>query len=412
MYAGAGHARFAARSMGRQLRWVLCQYGPVPLNEDPQSRAVECPRTALAAVLSATGGPLALRELLIGPPRPGEVLVRLVGVGICHTDLSAMEGVVPLPLPVVLGHEGAGVVVECGAEVTTLAVGDHVVLSFDACRACAACCRGLPGYCEHARALNYGCLRPDGSTPLRDASGPVHGGWFGQSSFATLAIASVRNAVRVPQSADLALHAPLGCAVQTGVGTVTRVLRPARGQSLAIFGAGAVGLSALLAAVDQGCAPIVVVDPLPARRQLARELGAHLALAPDEVGERGGGIRRALGCAVDYSIDTVGTQAVLTQALSVLGAPGTCATVALRGGANLVTISQTHLLYGRTLVGVIEGNADPHILIPELVARWRGGGLPFERLITRFPFERIADAIAAMRDGTAVKPVLTFQESP
>lgn len=388
----------------------MCQYGRVSVNANQPGAATQPPRAATAAVLAATGGPLAMRDVFIGPLRAGEVLVRIAGVGICHTDLSAIDGVVPLPLPVVLGHEGAGVVLECGADVDALAAGDHVVLSFDACRTCPACSRGLPGYCDHARALNYGCVRPDGSTTLRDASGPVHGGWFGQSSFATLAIVSPRNAVRVPRSDDLALHAPLGCAVQTGAGTVCRVFRPAPGQSIAIFGAGAVGLSALLAAVDQGCAPIVAIDPLAARRQIARDFGAHLALAPDEVGERSGGIKKALGRAIDYSLDTVGTQAVLTQALSVLGTPGTCATVALRGGANPITLSQTHLLYGRTLVGVIEGNADPHALIPQLIARWRAGGLPFDRLITTFPFEQITDAITAMRNGTAVKPVLTFQE--
>lgn len=356
-------------------------------------------RTAKAAVLAATGAPLVLREVELPALGPDDVLVQLVGAGICHTDLSAIDGVVPVPHPVVLGHEGAGVVVECGTSDASLAVGDHVVLSFDACRACAPCSHGLPGYCEHARPLNYGCSR---------MLGDVHVGWFGQSSFATLAIASRRNAVRVPRSADLALHAPLGCAVQTGAGTITQVLRPARGQSLAIFGAGAVGMSALLAAVALECAPIVAVDPLPARRQLARELGAHLALAPDEVGERAGGIKKALGRSVDFALDTVGTQAVLTQALLALGAPGICATVALRGGANPVTLSQTHLLYGRTLVGVIEGNADPQVLIPALVERWRAGALPFERLVTTFPFERIGDAMAAMRDGTAIKPILTF----
>lgn len=149
---------------------------------------------------------------------------------------------------------------------------------------------------------------------------------------------------------------------------------------------------------------------MPARRQLALELGAQLALSPDEVGERGGGLKKALGAAVEFSIDTVGSQAVIGQALSVLATPGVCATVALRGGANPVTISQTHLLYGRTLVGVIEGNADPQQLIPELVSQWRAGALPFDRLIAPFPFERIGDALAAMREGTAIKPVLTFQE--
>jgi aryl-alcohol dehydrogenase len=363
---------------------------------------------ARAAVLAASDAPLEIRDVRVGALRPDEVLVELVGAGICHTDLSAIDGILRPPHPVVLGHEGAGVVIERGTAVTELAIGDHVVLSFDSCRACARCRSGLPGYCEHALALNYGCVRDDGSTTMRDATGPIHGGWFGQSSFATLAVARRSNAIRVPRADDLALHAPLGCAVQTGAGTVARVLRPLPGQSIAIFGAGAVGLSALVYAVVRGCAPIVAIDPVAARRQLAVELGAHVALTPDEVGERSSGLKKAVGRTVDFSIDTVGTQPVLAQAMSALATPGTCATVALRGGANSITVSQTHLLYGRTLTGVIEGNADPHVLIPELIELWRAGSLPFERMITTFPFERIGDAIAAMREGTAIKPVLTF----
>ncbi|WP_224366246.1 NAD(P)-dependent alcohol dehydrogenase [Hyalangium versicolor] len=365
-------------------------------------------RTGTAAVLREVGGALTRTEIVCDALRPDEVLVQMAGAGICHTDLSAMEGVVPVPLPVVLGHEGAGVVIERGSAVTALEPGDHVVLSFDACRACPACQRGLPGYCTHARALNYACARSDGTTTLRDAVGPVHGGWFGQSSLSSIAVASQRNAVRVPRSSDLALLAPLGCGIQTGAGTVLRALKPSPGQGIAIFGAGAVGAGSLMAAVAARCAPIVVVDPLPSRRQLALELGATHTLAPEEVGERSSGLRKVLGGLLDFCIDTVGTQAVITQALNALGAPGVCATLALRGGANPISISQTHLLYGRTLVGVIEGDADPHAFIPELVRMWRAGQLPLERVIQTFPFERLDEALAKMRDGSVVKPVLTF----
>lgn len=172
---------------------------------------VERPRAATAAILCATGGPLELREVFIGPLRAGEVLVRLAGVGICHTDLAAIDGVVPLSNPVVLGHEGAGVVVECGAEVDSLAVGDHVVLSFDACRACPACSRGLPGYCDHARALNFGCVRPDGSTTLRSASGPV----LDDVGF---------ERAREPAAKDPSLVVSTRCPTQAALNPVVRVL--------------------------------------------------------------------------------------------------------------------------------------------------------------------------------------------
>ena len=183
--------------------------------------------TATAAVLRDYGTTPRAEPIELPPLRPDEVLVRIGGVGICHTDLTAAAGGVPIPLPAVLGHEGAGTVVEIGPDVTDLAVGDPVVLGFDSCRTCRNCARGRPAYCTRFAPLNYGGRRPDGSTTLCDASGvPLHGNWFGQSSFASLAIATERNAVRLPDDVPLVPAGPLGCGLQTGAGAVLRVLRP------------------------------------------------------------------------------------------------------------------------------------------------------------------------------------------
>ena len=315
--------------------------------------------------------------------------MRLVATGICHTDLVAIDGAMRLPLPCVLGHEGAGVVERVGAEADGLAPGDHVVLSFDSCGACATCRAGRPAYCERFFALNSSGLRGDGTRTMGD----VHGSFLGQSSFATHALASARNAVRVPAGLPLEVLAPLGCGVMTGAGAVLSVLRPAEGSELAVFGLGTVGLAGVMAARVAGCSRIVGVDPDPARRELALELGAT------EVGDVG---------AVDAVLDTVGTEEVVRAALRALRSPGTCATVGFRGGRNPVTIDQGHLLYGRTLTGVIEGDVDPQEFIPRLVELHRAGRFPVDRLVTTFAFGELPAALEAARSGQVVKPVLLF----
>jgi aryl-alcohol dehydrogenase len=350
---------------------------------------------ALAAVLHQPGAGLAVEEVELDEPQADEVVVRMAGTGICHTDLVAADGALPLPLPVVLGHEGAGVVERTGPAVTVLAPGDHVVLSFDRCGACATCRKGRPAYCERFYALNSSGRRGDGSVTMA----PVHGSFMGQSSFATHALASVRNAVRVETDVPLELLGPLGCSLQTGAGAVLEVLRPEPGAGIAIFGLGSVGLAGVMAAAVAGCDPILAVEPDPARRALALELGATEALDPDA---------RLPRSSVDLSLETVGSEPVVDAALRVLRSPGACATVGFRGPRNPVRIDQGHLLYGRRLIGVIEGDADPHDFIPRLLALQRDGRFPFERLITRFPFADLAAAMDAARGGTAIKPVLTF----
>ncbi|MDN4483135.1 alcohol dehydrogenase catalytic domain-containing protein [Demequina lignilytica] len=363
------------------------------------------PLVALAATVREPGGAPEIAEVRLDALRADEVLVAVAASGVCHTDLTALDGGVGYAFPAVFGHEGAGTVVEVGSAVTRVAAGDRVVLTFDSCGTCRRCRDGHPASCEEFAARNYRGARADGSPTLRDAAGePVAAAWMAQSSWATHAIARETNVVRIGDHIPFTLAAPLGCGVLTGAGTVLRALRPTDRDSLLVVGAGTVGLSAVMAGRALGCATITVVEPDAGRRALAIELGADAAVAPDAFDPR--------ATAHDLAIDTVGTQESLDAALGGLASPGVCATVALRPGVNRVTVSQTALLWGRTLVGVIEGDAVPDATIPLLVEMWRAGLLPLERLVVPFRFERVDDAVGAARVGRAVKAVLTFGDEP
>lgn len=360
-----------------------------------------------AALLRNPLKPLTIEEVQPTELRDDEILVRLVGVGICHTDLAGLSGAIPLPLPAVLGHEGAGVVEKVGGGVSMLAVGDHVVLTFGNCGGCASCSAERPAYCELFGALNYFGTRLDSTATLRQGESDVHGSWFSQSSFASHAIATAHNAVKVDASLPLELVGPLGCGLQTGAGTVLNVLKPQAGQGIGIWGLGAVGLAAVMAAQIAGCDPIVAVDINAERLALACELGATHTIDGSNTADVVWDILQISG-GLHYSVDAVGLGSAIREALSALRSPGVCATLGLQGLENDVTIDQGHLLLGRTLTGVIEGDVNPHTFIPELARYWRDGRFPFDRLVRTFPFEEINDAIAALRTGAVVKPVLTF----
>ncbi len=234
----------------------------------------------MKAVVALDHGRLAVSEVTLDAPRAGEVGIRMVAAGVCHSDLSVLNGTVPMPLPMVLGHEGAGVVEAVGDAVADIAIGDHVVLSFNACGACRNCLRGMPSRCLGIFEANFACRRCDGSSALAHGAETINGHFFAQSSFATHAIARRANAVRIAADVPLALMGPLGCGIQTGAGAVLNNLRPGAGSSLAVFGCGAVGLAALMAARVAGCTGVVAIDPNPARRELALELGATRAIDP------------------------------------------------------------------------------------------------------------------------------------
>ncbi|WP_246159366.1 NAD(P)-dependent alcohol dehydrogenase [Nocardioides antri] len=368
--------------------------------------------TVLLAEAPFTGAdhPFTLTEVELDDPRPDEVLVRVIATGLCHTDLTVPTMLPAEMFPTVMGHEGTGVVEAVGADVTGIEVGDHVVMSFRSCRACSTCTAGDVGYCEQSLLLNYMGMRPDGSTTIRRGGETVFGSFFGQSSFARHALAYADNCVVVPKDLDLALLAPFGCGFQTGAGTVLNVLRAGPDDSLVVYGAGAVGLAAVAAACGAGVGTVIAVDPVPARRRLAEEYGARAldptadepgtAPVPDQVKELTGG-------GASYAIDTTAIPAVVQQAQHSLRMRGTL--VALGLGAPEYPIDAIDLLQsGKVIRSSVEGDADPRTMVPELIRRRSEGAFDVDHLVTRYPFERIADAIEDAAKGLVVKPVLTW----
>ncbi|TDC61115.1 NAD(P)-dependent alcohol dehydrogenase [Actinomadura sp. GC306] len=358
-----------------------------------------------AAVLRAADGPYTIESLDLADPGPGEVLVRVAGAGMCHTDLL---GRVPGDLvgkPVVLGHEGSGVVEAVGPGVTGITAGDHVVMSFDSCGACTNCRAGVPGACPQMMALNMLAAPLDGNPRATAAGGEaVHTRWFGQSSFASHALGTVHNVVPVSRDVPLEQLGPLGCGVQTGAASVLISLGVGAGDSIAIFGAGAVGLAAVMAARVAGATTIVAVDLHESRLDLARELGAtHVLNGADE--DIAGQIRAISGGeGVQYSFDSTAVPEVVATAVASLRTTGVCGLVGV--GAAEYTLDANLLLMGRTVKGIIEGDAVPQTFIPKMIELWRQGRFPFDRLITSYQLDQINQAEADTQSGKVVKPVL------
>ncbi|GLY08174.1 NAD(P)-dependent alcohol dehydrogenase [Actinoplanes sp. NBRC 101535] len=356
-----------------------------------------------AALVESPGGPFTPREVEIEAPRSDEVLVRLAAAGICHTDLTMRRSWRPALLPMVFGHEGAGVVEAVGSGVTTVAPGDPVCLTFRSCGTCPQCRGGHPAYCLRSD-LNMRGVRADGSSPLSRDGSTVFGNFFGQSSFATFALAYERNTVPLTAGISPVLAAPLGCGVQTGAGTVLNTLDAEPGMSLIVFGAGGVGLSAVMAAVAVGCA-VIVVDPVPARRTLACELGAADALDPATPGLVRE-LRRLTGGGAHHAIDTTGRGEVIGQAVGTVRRRGTLALVGMGGRAEVDIM--TVLTNGIRVRGVVEGDAVPSDFLPKLIDLHRRGLLPVQRLVTEYPFAEIETAARDAAAGRVIKPVLTF----
>ena len=359
-----------------------------------------------AAVVREKAKPFSVEELELEAPRPDEVLVRIVGVGVCHTDVKMRDGARPLPLPIVLGHEGAGVVEAVGSAVSEVRSGDHVVLSFDYCGMCANCQNGRQAYCEEVFRYSFGGARPDGTSPLRKNGEVVHGMFFGQSSFAEFALANRRNVVKVPKNVPLEILGPLGCGVQTGAGAVLNSLAAEAGSSIAIFGAGTVGLSAVMAACVAGCSPIIAVDIDTGRLGLARELGATHTFNGAEIPELVEAIQRVSDGGVNYSLDTTSNPTVFRQAVDSLKMLGSCGLIGGMAPGTEVCIEANHLLPGRTVRGIIQGDSVPQSFIPRLIELYKQGRFPFDRLIRPYSLEEINQACADMAAGNTIKPVL------
>ncbi|RMI32447.1 NAD(P)-dependent alcohol dehydrogenase [Streptomyces triticirhizae] len=357
-----------------------------------------------AAVLRDTAGDFRIEEVTVADElRADEVRVRIVASGVCHTDLLVRDQVLPPPLPAILGHEGSGVVEATGAGVDGCAVGDRVVLAPLSCGRCRNCRSAHPMHCLHWGPLNLRGRRTDGTTAYRDRDGrELNGHFFGQSSFAGHVVTPQRSVIRVRDDLDLTLAGPLGCGLQAGAGAVFNVLAPQPGASIAVFGAGAVGLAGIMAARIAGCDPIYAVDLHPGRLELATELGATHVL---EAGDVAGELVRRTGGGVDFALDAVGLPATTRGAVDALAMGGVAAIAGSAGSGQDAPLGLTQLM-GRTVHGVIEGDSVPALLIPQLMDLHAAGRFPFEKLVRTYAFDDIAAAVKDSESGETVKPIL------
>ncbi len=359
-----------------------------------------------AAVVVETSGDFSIEQLEISDPNDDEVLVRIVGVGICGTDLGARDGHLPIPPPPsVFGHEGAGVVEKVGARVTKVKPGDHVVLAWDCCGACTSCKAGKDLYCLNFFLHNFHGARPDGTTTLRKGDQVIHGSFFCQSSFADFALANERNVVKVREDVPLEIIGPMGCGVMTGAGAIMNSLQSRPGASIAIFGVGPVGMSAVLAAVVCGCTTIIAVDINSDRLETAKELGATHTVNAGK-GDPVKAIRDITGGGPEFSLECVGNPKVLRQAVDVLPRCGVCGLLGVVPPGTEVSLDMDLLMNGRTVKGILGGDAIPDLFIPRLIELYSQGRFPFDRLITFYPFDDINQAVKDMEKGHVIKPIL------
>ena len=364
-------------------------------------------RIIKAAVVREKGGAMLLEDVTIGQPADDEVLVRIVATGICHTDLSVRDQLLPMPLPAVLGHEGSGVVEAVGRAVTNVVPGDHVVMSYAYCGQCDLCHSGHPAHCENVLPQCFGGSRADGSTGITDSAGhPVHDHFFAQSSFAEYALANMRNVVKVPKDLPLEVLAPLGCGLQTGAGAVLQALKVKPGSSFVAFGIGAVGLAAVMAAKIAGATKVIAVDLHPERLELATELGAtHVINARD--GDPVARIHEITGKGADYSLEASGVGSVLRQAIDCLGIFGTCGIVGAPPlGSEVAVDVMGVMIPGKMIKGIVQGDVISATFIPALIEFHRQGRFPFDRLIKYYDFTDINQAISDSEAGKTIKPVL------
>lgn len=367
--------------------------------------------TITAAVARQVKAPLTIERLQLDEIRPDEARVRLVAVGVCHTDAIVRDGVYPTPLPAVLGHEGAGVVEQVGSAVKTVKPGDHVIMSAAYCTHCIQCRTGQVAYCENLFAEDFGGRRTsDGTTSLKTPEGEqVSSHFFGQSSFATCA--NVVESALIPVPADVPLEAVafFGCGMQTGAGSILNELRPPAGSSVAVSGTGAVGLAAIMAARVAGATAIVAIDIHDSRLELAKQLGAtHTinARSADTVKEL---LRITREKGVNYILDTTAVSQVLVNLAKALSIRGTLALVgAARPGTEAPFEIGASLVRGWTFKTIVQGSSVPQDFIPRLVSLWQQGRFPADKLTKAYKLEDINKAFEDSASGATVKPVIVF----
>lgn len=351
--------------------------------------------------------PLAIETLTLEAPGRGEVLVRVKAAGLCHSDLSVVNGARQRPVPMALGHEAAGVVEALGEGVDDLAVGDHVVMVFvPSCGHCGPCAEGRPALCEPGAAANGAGTLIGGAIRLKHRGEPVHH-HIGVSAFAEAAVVSRNSLVKIDRDLPFEHAALFGCAVLTGVGAVVNTAGVRAGQTVAVVGLGGVGLAALLGARASGAGTIVAVDPIPEKRALALELGASHAIDPREDGADAR-VKALTGGGVDAAIELAGSVPALDFAYRITRRGGLTVTGGLAAPTERLALAPVTLVAEeRTLKGSYIGSCIPSRDIPRYVALFKAGQLPVDRLLTsKGRLDDINEALDALAEGRTVRHVI------
>ncbi|MGH3732010.1 MAG: alcohol dehydrogenase catalytic domain-containing protein [Acidimicrobiales bacterium] len=348
----------------------------------------------------ATSRPVSVRDVELDEPAAHEVMVRIEAAGVCHSDLSVVNGVRPRPVPMLLGHEAAGIVERCGPSVASLAVGDRVVMTFlPRCEECAACASGGLMPCSAGSAANTEGRLLDGERRLHDGNGTIHH-HLGVSGFATFAVADYRSLVKVDHDVPAAVAALMGCAVLTGGGAVLNAGQLKRGETLVVVGLGGVGMAALLVGLAHDDVTVIGVDANVEKFDVARSLGAHQVMTPQQALDS--------GVRADLVVEAVGRSQAFETAVALTGVGGRTVVVGLPAPDDLATLSPTRLVAeGRRIIGSYLGNCVPSRDLTTFIAMWRDGRLPVERLISaRVPLEKINEAFDALDRGEALRQII------
>ena len=363
-----------------------------------------------AAIVDQKGAKFDIRDdVELADMQPDDLQIHMVASGICHSDEALRKGDAEIGYPIILGHEGSGIVEKVGPEVKNFKPGDHVILSFYGCGNCINCLKGKPTKCLNYAANNLSGVRPDGSAHFTEDGHQVDD-MFDQSSFTTTTVVRERNAVKVPKDLDLRKLGPLGCGYVTGSGTVFNTLKPEPGSTIAVTGTGAVGLAAMMAGKISGCTKVIAIDRVPERLELAKELGATDAINTNDQDMVKSIQNLTDGKGVDYIVDTTGVTKVMEDAIQSLAQGGTLAPVAVT--ANHIDVDTWNDLCpsDRTIVGVNMGDSIPQVDIPRLIEFYKLGMFDFDKTEKFYDFDQINQANADSVSGKTIKPVLIIDK--
>ena len=361
-----------------------------------------------AAILYELGGRLEVEDIELADPKENEVLVKVSAAGVCHSDISVIDGVIPFPLPAVLGHEGSGVVESVGPGVDHLQPGDHVIFSFiPACGECFYCMRGMRNLCEPS--LRLGGSLFDGTSRLTNGKGASVNHFSSTACFAEYTVVPEHGAIKIDPDVPLDNVALIGCCVTTGVGAVFNTAKVEPGSSVAVFGCGGVGLSIVQGAAISGAQPVIALDLWDERLDLARELGAtHTINASTEDGTRQ--IREWTdGKGVDYAFEAIGNPDVFSQAYRSIHWGGTCVCVGVPAADAKLTFDSRLIMQERTIKGSLYGSSNPRVDFLNLVGLYSAGKLKLDQMVTgRFPLDRINSAFEDLRQGIGARSLIVF----